>query len=63
MITEPAQKIYSSEYDPLKVEETGELDKKHLQLLKDMGAFGVMVIYFSFIYYSFKLKNYILGAC
>ncbi|XP_017461308.1 PREDICTED: very long-chain specific acyl-CoA dehydrogenase, mitochondrial-like, partial [Rhagoletis zephyria] len=43
MITEPAEKIYSTEYDPLKVEETGELDEKHLQLLKDMGAFGVMV--------------------
>lgn len=38
MITEPAHKIYSTEYDALKVEENGELDQKHLQLLKDMGV-------------------------
>lgn len=59
MITEPAEKIYSTEYDPLKVEETGELDEKHLQLLKDMGAFGVMVgfLYFS-IFTVFLISNF-----
>lgn len=65
MITEPAHKIYATEYDPLKVEETGELDQKHLQLLKDMGAFGVMASFITFIVCSYKLNSifYLIFRC
>ena len=34
MIAAPAEKIYSTEYDALKVEETGKMEDSHLQLLK-----------------------------
>ena len=43
MVAEPAQRIYSTEYNALKVEENTVLEEKHLQMLKDLGAFGVQV--------------------
>lgn len=43
MVTEPALKLYATEYDALKVEENNQLEEKHLQLLKDMGTFGIQV--------------------
>lgn len=43
MVTEPALKLYATEYDPLKVEENNKLEDNHLQLLKDLGTFGIQV--------------------
>ena len=45
MVTEPALKMYATEYDPLKVEENNKLEDKHLQLLKDLGTFGIQVMH------------------
>ncbi|KAI2801446.1 hypothetical protein RDWZM_008444 [Blomia tropicalis] len=43
MVSEPALKIHATEYDATKAEETEQLEPKHLQLLKDMGTFGIQV--------------------
>lgn len=43
MVTEPVLKLYANEYDPLKVEDNNKLEDKHLQLLKDIGIFGIQV--------------------
>ncbi|KAJ6217286.1 hypothetical protein RDWZM_008443 [Blomia tropicalis] len=43
MVVEPAERIYATEFDALKVEKNEQIEERHMQLLKDMGAFGVQV--------------------
>ena len=43
MITDPLRKIHELEFDALEVEKNQAMNEKHLQMLKDVGAFGVQV--------------------
>uniref|UniRef100_T1K9T1 Very long-chain specific acyl-CoA dehydrogenase, mitochondrial n=1 Tax=Tetranychus urticae TaxID=32264 RepID=T1K9T1_TETUR len=43
MVREPSLKLFNELHDPLTAEENGKAEDKTMQMLKEMGSFGIMV--------------------